>query len=239
MPMNWRGCVRCCRVACAAPSAGDIIDAGSNQERIMSQQAQRQPFWEQRDLPAPFTPLSVAAFDALPETNIPIELIDGLVIYPHWSAETMSPSPTPAHQDIVLNVGALLKVYARESGGKAYIAPIDVDLDAETRVQPDAIYTTPDSACVRTARGLQGPPDLVVEVLSPGTAARDKTVKFARYEAAGVGEYWLIDPRDSLIEVYTRTDDGLRRLGAFARHDTFESPVLGGRPVTVVALFED
>lgn len=51
--------------------------------------------------------MDAASFDALPATNISIELINGVVIYPHWSEDTMSPAPVPDHQDVVLNVDSL------------------------------------------------------------------------------------------------------------------------------------
>jgi Uma2 family endonuclease len=56
---------------------------------------------------------------------------------------------------------------------------------------------------VLTERGIEGPPDLVVEVLSPSTAARDRGIKLERYRHFGVPEYWLVDPEENTIDVWT------------------------------------
>ena len=69
------------------------------------------------------------------------------------------------------------------------------------------------------------------------TATRDRTDKFDLYEQHGVLEYWIIDPRDSLIEVYTREENAFRRLGGYKPGDTFASPLLGGKQISVRELF--
>ncbi|MEO0563414.1 MAG: Uma2 family endonuclease, partial [Chloroflexota bacterium] len=72
-----------------------------------------------------------------------------------------------------------------------------------------------------------GAPDLVIEVLSPSTAARDRGVKFDHYETAGVREYWLIDPMGLFVEVYTLKDGTFERAGLYERGVSFQSAVLG------------
>ena len=204
----------------------------------MTEPTKTQHFWKAQGLPAPGTRMTAREFDALPETLTPIEFIHGVVVYPHWSETTMSPAPTPDHQDIVLNLGTLLKAYANANGGKVYVAPLDVYLSASVRVQPDVMWLAADSACQRTDTALHGAPDLVVEVLSPGTARRDRTEKFDLYELNGVREYWLVDPRDRLVEVYTRDADGFRRVGAYTGGQALVSGVLDGIAITASALFE-
>ena len=203
----------------------------------MSEQIQKQPFWEEMGLPAPGTRMSLDEYLALPETTIPMEYFDGAVVYPHWNEETMSPAPIPDHQDIVGNVYALLRAHAKQHGGFAHFAPIDVIFESGITAQPDTMWRSPDSNCARMDKRFHGPPELVVEVLSPSTAKRDKTEKFDLYEAQGVGEYWIVEPRDGLIEVYVRESGQFKRLGAFAEEQTFDSPVLG-QPVNVNAIFE-
>ena len=84
---------------------------------------------------------------------------------------------------------------------------------------------------------LHGPPELVVEVLSPSTALRDKTEKFDLYETHGVGEYWIIDPRDKLVEVYGWSEMKLARVGGYTTTDTFSSPLLNAEAVPVPSFF--
>ncbi len=174
---------------------------------------------------------------ALPEVNFYLELIDGVVVYPHCNEDTMTAAPIPEHQDVVGNVYTLLREYARRHGGKASSAPVTVALSESDQVQPDVMWLAEHSACTRTDTLYRGAPEWVVEVLSPSTARRDRTEKYALYEMHGVHEYWIVDPHYSLIEVYVREGATFRRMGAYAPADTFESPVLGARTVAVREVF--
>jgi len=212
-----------------------IISKG--QSSSMTEQTPSQtPFWEVRGLPPPGTRLSLEAYDALPESTIHIELRDGVVTYPHWNEETMSPAPLPDHQEIAGNIYALLRDYRREHGGRAFYAPIDVYLPGTSGVvQPDVLWLSPEREDLLTDRNIRGAPDLVAEVLSPSTARYDRTTKFELYEAAGVREYWMTDPRDRIVEVYALDEDRFVRAAASA--EAFTSPLLGIE-VKVGALFE-
>jgi Uma2 family endonuclease len=130
---------------------------------------------------------------ALPETLDRTDLIQGELI--------VSPAPTPEHQDIAFLIATVMNQVKK--AGKVVVAPIDVHLGGTTVFQPDVMWLAPDSQCTQTPRYYQGAPDLVVEVLSPSTALRDKSVKFDLYEQFGVREYWLADYNAELIEIYT------------------------------------
>jgi len=122
------------------------------------------------------------------------ELIDGV-------AYDMTPSPSTTHQEISSNFhGALwnaLEEAKRKSGGgcKVFAAPTDVFLDSGV-VIPDLLVVC-DPAKI-SPRGIEGPPDLVVEILSPSTAGKDHSTKRWKYEAAAVPEYLIIDPDERL-----------------------------------------
>lgn len=129
------------------------------------------------------------------------ELIDG-------KPYNMSPAPSRSHQDWT---GALYRQIADFLDGmpcQVYIAPFDVRLaerdeaddDVPTVVQPD-ISVICDRAKLDDA-GCRGAPDWIVEVLSPGTASKDQTVKKALYERHGVNEYWLVHPIDHVLTRY-------------------------------------
>lgn len=119
------------------------------------------------------------------------ELIDGV-------AYNMTPAPSPEHQRVSGRLfagilSALDEAKSRNGGGECEVfhAPIDVFLGPDV-VQPDLVVVC-DPAKV-TGRGIEGAPDLVVEILSPSTAGKDVTRKWWIYEAAGVPEYLIVDP---------------------------------------------
>lgn len=179
--------------------------------------------------------MTAAEFAELPESDQPAELIHGEAI--------MSPTPTDRHQSVVGALYALLREPTRQTalGGVVRLSPLDVYLDAVNVVQPDVFWVSPQNArCVLREDGYwHGPPDLVIEVVSLGSVKRDKAVKFALYEEAGVREYWMADLATAHVEVWSLRDGVFVRLGAFVAGDVFESPALGGRSVPVAAIFAD
>ncbi len=166
------------------------------------------------------TRMTATEFVQLPETNLPVQLLDGEVIE--------MGAPELPHQDIVLNAGIFLRQQAKELGGKAYVAPVDVYFDELNMPQPDVLWLAPDTKCemVGTQR-LSGAPDLIVEVLSPSTAAMDRKKKFRLYEKYGVREYWIIDPRDQLVEVWQHHDGRFVLLDVYEVGETFTSALIG------------
>ena len=130
------------------------------------------------------------------ETNRPRELAYGLVREP--------PAPFFSHQHVVLKIGRLLADYVEANAlGHIGIAPLDVILDADRSliVQPDVLFVSKQRASIIRDQ-VWGAPDLVVEVLSPGTAAHDRTEKLGWYREYGVRECWLVDPNSEQIIVF-------------------------------------
>jgi Uma2 family endonuclease len=200
----------------------------------MTDQMEKQPFWEEMGLPAPGARIALEEYEALPETGFPIEWHDGLVIYPHWNEETMSPAPTLRHQYIVMRIIKLL--LGTVPGGDVFTAPTAVRLSQQT-VQPDVFWIADDSACVPQETHFLGGPDLIVEVLSPGNTENDRMTKYDLYERHGVGEYWIVDPVEAYIEVYTLADGRFRRAGAFKAGQVFQSPALG-KAIPAASIFK-
>jgi Uma2 family endonuclease len=203
----------------------------------MSESDYRLAFWEGSDMPAPGKSLSTEEYLALPESSVRMEFVGGSVVYPFWSEETMSPAPSPIHQDAVLLIATLLVAMAKRVGGSTHMAPIDVVLPSGDVIQPDVMWRAEDSRCIRTEDNFRGTPELVVEVLSSQTAARDRSKKYEMYEKAQVREYWLVDPRDQLVEVFSLVERRFQRIGAFAPGDAFQSPVFA-RKIPANVLFE-
>lgn len=175
------------------------------------------------------TRITAEEYKQLPETMQPTELIDGEII--------VSPAPLDYHQEILLNIAFVLRAVA-SPGGYIRVSPIDVQLDEHNVVQPDVMWVSgSESLCQRDAEGKRwyGGPDLVCEILSPGTAKRDKQDKFTLYEKYGVREYWLLDPANQWVEVYTRQDDKLMLVDVY--HQTTFTSTLLQKPINTNDLF--
>jgi Uma2 family endonuclease len=171
--------------------------------------------------------MTAAEFRELPETNTPVELIEGEIV--------MSPTPVYSHQQTVFTTAKWIDASARN--GVTVISPMDVYLDEQTVLQPDIFWVGDSSENCRLRDGYwYGAPDLVIEVLSPSTAVKDRGVKFDLYEQHGVREYWLMEPQAQFIEVYTVRDQRFERLGLFEAAATFESSALQRR-ISVNDLF--
>lgn len=119
----------------------------------------------------------------------------------------LSPSPSVLHQ---LTVGLLYEILIRLAlprGGMALLSPLDVYFEDHSVVQPDILYFS--AARRRIARErIEAAPDLVVEVLSPGTARRDQNEKLRLYAEQGVREYWIFDLAERRTEFLVNEDGG-------------------------------
>jgi Uma2 family endonuclease len=125
-------------------------------------------------------------FKMLPEGTL-CELINGIIY--------MSPAPLLNHQDTLLSLGSLMFNFVkRKKLGKIYVAPVDVYLNSKNAYQPDIVFVSEQNKGILKGDGIYGAPDLVVEILSPGTKSVDLTKKKSVYEKSGVKEYWVIEP---------------------------------------------
>ena len=115
----------------------------------------------------------------------------------------VTPSPATRHQRISGNLFSLLHAHVRERGlGRVYCAPTDVILDAHTVVVPDLLFVSAAHAAIVQPHAIVGPPDLLVEILSPSTAHRDKGIKAKLYARFGVEHFWLVDPVECVLETF-------------------------------------
>ena len=110
----------------------------------------------------------------------------------------VTPSPFPPHQIVSEVLGRLLGRIADAADGLLLHAPLDVVLADHSVVQPDLIYFS--AARLPVVGRIEVAPDLVVEILSPGTARFDRTKKRNLYACSGVKEYWLVDQGRRQIE---------------------------------------
>lgn len=129
------------------------------------------------------------------------EIIEGTVY-------NMTPAPYRRHQKVFGSLFGQFYTYLREQKCELYAAPFDVrlpeaneqDEEIETVVQPDlTVICDPDKL---DKRGCRGAPDLIIEILSPGNEVRDKKIKRGLYEKHRVKEYWIVDYREEIVEIY-------------------------------------
>jgi Uma2 family endonuclease len=150
----------------------------------------------------------------------------------------MVPSPSYQHQAISIELFRALDNYARSrSLGKVIYAPLDVVLSEENVLQPDIMFISRERLNIITERNIQGAPDLVVEILSPATAQRDKELKQKLYARFGIREYWLVDPSARTIEVMSLTENGFESVGMYHEGAILISPLLRGLSVEVRGIF--
>ena len=146
--------------------------------------------------PAGLGPYRREDYDALPDQPR-CELLYGRLY--------VTPSPTLRHQLVALFLWRHLESIAEAAGGFAFSAPLDTALADHSVVQPDVIYISATRLDVLGKR-IEGAPDLVVEVLSPGSARHDRGGKLRLYAEAGVREYWIVDPETRHVEFLVNED---------------------------------
>jgi Uma2 family endonuclease len=173
--------------------------------------ATRQPerYWTYEDL-----------FD-LPDDGKRYEMIEGVL--------HELPAPNAIHGIIITNLIQLVfapVVWAL--GGKIFTAPFDVFLGDANPVQPDLFILLRDQLGQFSKRGLEGPPLLIVEVLSPSNPEHDRLVKRALYARAGVPEYWIVSPEAAVIEILALNGDRYQTHARVAGEELLTSTVLSG-----------
>ena len=161
-------------------------------------------------------PLTYYDLQGMPDDGHRYELIDGTLI--------VTPAPRTLHQEVVLNLALALK-QAVPADLAVLIAPVDYVVSTHTVLQPDLLVARRSEIGVAN---VQGTPLLVIEVLSPSTRRIDEGSKRLAFEAAGVPQYWLVDPDEPSIVVLDLVD------GAYVE----TARVSGAQPLEVTVPFE-
>jgi Uma2 family endonuclease len=152
----------------------------------------------------------------------------------------VTPAPRYRHQAAVWRLGPRLALFVEEGDlGEVLGAPFDVELPwgISSPVQPDILFFRNGNRPRREDARFAGVPDLVVEVLSPKTAERDRTIKLEAYRQAGVPEYWMVDPDACTLEVYILAGHRYVELCRGGIGEVVWSAVVPGFRVEVKALF--
>lgn len=148
------------------------------------------------------------------------------------------PAPTPYHQYISGEIGFELRRFIKDRNlGKVLCAPIDVYFSDTEVYQPDIVFISKDRLHIIGEKKIESAPDLVVEILSPTSAYYDLRHKMRVYEEAGVKEYWIVDPMDRCIEVYTNEGGEFRLINRARGSGSIHSSLLGGFGVDIERVF--
>jgi Uma2 family endonuclease len=179
------------------------------------------PVATERPVPPP-APVSFEAFLAWADEDTLAEWVDGEIVL-------MTPNSVD-HQDLLAFVYDLVKAHVQAHAlGKVYFAPILMHLPTRpSGREPDLLFIAAEHLDRLQPTYLDGPADLVVEIVSPESVVRDRGEKFAEYEGAGIPEYWLIDPLRREAAFYQLGPDGLYQRGAIDAEGVYRSAVLPG-----------
>lgn len=153
----------------------------------------------------------------------------------------MSPAPRTQHQETSLHLASALHQFAHTNQlGKVFTAPIDVilsdratDETIASPVQPDILFIAQERLEIVQEKYIVGAPDLIIEILSPSNWLDDRRDKYTVYEAAGVREYWIVDPDNSTVEVFVLRDDQYTQIGRYGAGDVVRADVVAGFEIAV------
>lgn len=141
----------------------------------------------------------------------------------HWEVlegipYAMSPAPVPEHQNIAGNIFSEFKMSLKKSGCKCKVyMPIDYVITDDNIVQPDVLIVCREIK----KKFLDFPPSLIVEILSPATALKDRNNKFTLYESQKIPYYIIVDIDKKEIEIYGLTENGKYALEIFPFRDSY------------------
>lgn len=164
------------------------------------------------------------------------EIIDG----EHY----VTPTPNVRHQRLVGRLFFEISLHLRSNpgAGQLFTAPLDVVLSFFDVVEPDLLFVAADQTAILTDKNVQGPPALLVEVLSKSTRKHDAQTKRRLFERTGVREYWLVDPELDTVQVLRLSDKNrlVRVVELTAEDDeVLTSPLLPGLAVNLRELFRE
>jgi Uma2 family endonuclease len=146
------------------------------------------------------------------------------------------PSPTTQHQRIAgITYRLLFQFIAQNQLGEVFISPLDVVFEEGNVCEPDLILVLKENKEIINKKNILGSPDLLIEVVSKGSVVRDYVEKKNDYETFGVKEYWLIDPLNETIIVYTLENQKYVIFSSVEEQGIAKSKLLNGFEIT----FED
>lgn len=176
-------------------------------------------------------PLTRADYEALPEDGKRWEFIEGEVFL-------MAPAPKRRHQRISANIEYMIQSYLENHPiGECYHAPFDVFMSDTSIVQPDIILVRRENADRFSDAGLEGAPDLIVEILSDSTEEIDRGPKRILYAKHGVEEYWIVDQHAERIEVYRLRENANQPQRIYTKTESLTTSLMPGLEMPLAKVF--
>lgn len=167
-------------------------------------------------------------YAAVPADGMTYQIIDGEVF--------VTPAPNPFHQRASKRLQRQLEAFFEDTGrGEVFDAPIDLILSPHDILQPDLVVVTDPS--IVSGRGIEAPPLIVVEVLSPSSVKHDRQVKARRYAVLGVAHYWIVDPDARRLECFALSDGAYQATTAADAPTKVEIPGFTGLVIDLGAIF--
>jgi Uma2 family endonuclease len=161
--------------------------------------------------------MTIREYRLLPEDGKRWELVHGEFV--------MTPAPSTRHQKVSRKLQYELMTQLEKTGlAEVMNAPVDVVFDDLNVVQPDLVVVASARSAIITARAVEGPPDVLVEILSPSSVDRDRHLKRALYAHFGVREYWIVDPARGFLEAYRLAEGGYQLRERHDRAATLRCP---------------
>lgn len=159
------------------------------------------------------------------------EILDGILV--------KDPPPIVIHQRVLRRLIRVLEDYFVDTDpdGEVFLAPLDVTLGAHTVVQPDIFYLAGGQEGYVQRERIDGPPTLVVEILSPSTSRKDRLSKSRVYQQAGVPHYWLINPEEKTMECLALKDDLYAIVAGGMDDDVVDPPNFSGLSIELRKLW--
>lgn len=168
--------------------------------------------------------MTLKEFDLLPKDEQErYELVDGMVM--------MSPKANLTHQMIITNLIVELGPYFKDKTCKVF-SEAEIKLKKDIFIPDISILCDPEKF---TEQRYEGPPTVVIEVLSPATRSYDLFTKLNKYQIAGVPEYWIVDPKSQTITVHHFE---ISEADIFIRGETLTTPLFEGLNISLDDVFQ-
>lgn len=167
------------------------------------------------------------------EPGYRFEILDGMLI--------KEPSPSVMHQRASRKLQRILEDYFEEVDpeGEVFNAPLDVTPLDFNVVQPDLFYVSGEQKLIVKEARIDGPPVLVVEVMSPSSARKDRLRKMQIYQKAQVQHYWLVDPQEKTLECFAWRDGVYALVASGMDEDIVEHPNFAGLSIPLKSLWSN
>lgn len=172
--------------------------------------------------------LTYEDYASAPADGMIYQVVDGDLL--------VTPAPNPFHQRASKRLQRQLEAYFEDTGrGEVFDAPIDLILSPHDIVQPDLVVVTDPS--IVTRRGIEAPPLLIVEVISPSSARHDRQLKAHRYAVLGVPHYWILDPDQRRLECFTLRDGAYEPVASAEAPGTLDVATWPGLTIDLGAIW--